>query len=343
MRSIHLKIAATWAALAMSFGAQAALVATPTGPFLNLDSDYTAEFYSGAGNGVVGLAWLADGRLVRDDANGNFWIHSASANTTVHGTNTLHSATLQTITQGPRGGYGLTMGLDGFFYQQSGAGVLKINPNTWVSTLVPGTSSGAYGMKTLVDGRIVYNANDGWVHVYNPVSGIDTRIYNSGQFNDDIAVSPDGHIFVAVLGGCRTDVIKTDGTFVASSNSAHCADGMAYGQGHIYKNNTDGTLSRLTFSGPNYSGTVTEDIIANGFGYGDLAAVGPDNSFYITGYGFRYADGTAEGNWGVVRLSLVGGGGFGNEAPEPASLALVGLGLAAVVHARRRNGALARR
>lgn len=337
---MNLKFAAAVAALGLMGGAaQAALVATPTGPFGFLDDAYTASLYSTGQQGSVGIGFNPSGQLVRADGSGGLYVHSLTADTTVNGASTIHSSTFHQVSGFSGFGYGMTLGQDGFMYGQGSSGMQKIDPVTYQATTVSGTTGGYYGIKTLSNGKIAYNANDGWVHLYDPVGGTDVKIYNSGQFNDDLAVTPDGHIVVAVLGGCRTDIITQGGALVNQQSSSNCADGMAFGQGSIFKNNTNGTLTKLSFAGPGYTGAVTETTIASGFSYGDLATVGPDNAFYITGTGFKYPNGATEFGWGVVRISLVGGGGFGAELPEPATLALTGLALAGVGIARRRRAA----
>ena len=321
-----------------AIGALALTAAAHAAPYSYVDPAYTAEIYSGP-SGSTGLAFLSNGALVRSDFS-SLYISSLTADTTLHGTNTLHSQTAQSVGGDGLGGYGMSLGHDGFLYAQSFGGIRKINTTTWSSTTLAGSASGAYGLKTLPNGNLVYNANDGYVHIYNLGTNTDSAIYFSGSFNDDIAVSPDGHIFVAVLGASRLDVINQSGALVNTFSSSHNADGMAYGQGAIFKNNTDGTITRVDFSGPGFVGVGNETVIASGGGYGDLAAVGPDGSFYVDQDGPIYGDGNRyfEGRT-VVRLFLTnGGGGFGeNSVPEPMSLLILATGIGGLGLARVRR------
>lgn len=329
--------------------ANAALIATPSGPFDNLDDAFTAEIYSNDWSNAQGMAWLPDGRLIRTDTFGaHFIVLSATADTTFHGASTLHSATLQGVTGYAGGGFGVTPGNDGFLYGQSSSGLQKINPGTFTATTVAGTAAGTYGMETLSDGRIVYAANvTGQIRVYDPSTGSDVAIYNTGTLNKDIAVSPDGFIFVAAIGvglagTCRTDVITAAGVLIASSATSHCAAGLAFGQGQIYKSNTDGTLTRLAFSGAGYTGTITEELVGNwnvstSTYTGSLAAFGPDGSLYLSGFGFDYPDDALGLAWTLVRVSPVPGGGGSNAVPEPGTLTLTVLALLGMGWMRRRN------
>jgi hypothetical protein len=275
----------------------------------------------------------------------DLYVYSLVADQNLNGTNTLHSAVAHTVTDASTGaavnlGWGMTTGRDGFIYAAQFDGkIRKIDPSTWTSQIVPGTSGAFYGLKTLPNGNLVYNAGTE-VKVYDFALGAQGTIYNTGTFNDDLAVAPTGEIFIAALGQGRTDIIRNDGhlgaaVLINSSTTSHAADGMAAGVAGIFKNNTDGTITKLSFSGPGYTGSITETIVASGGGYGDLAAVNDfDHSFYVTNDGLKYENGDVDFGRSIARISLVGGGGFGY-VPEPVTSALFVAGLAGMAAIRR--------
>jgi hypothetical protein len=142
------------------------------------------------------------------------------------------------------------------------------------------------------NGDRVFNDGSGGVQLYNFATATQTQIYNSGTFMNSF-----------------------------TSPSGHASDGLAFGQGAIFVNNTDGTITRIDFSGP-----------------GDLAAVGPDGSFYVSNNVAFYPDGSYDG-YDAIKLSLVGGSGFGETSvPEPASMMLLGSGLLGLMRRGRKQG-----
>ena len=320
------------------------------------DPNYTFEIYSTASEGIVGQTFTSGGQLIRSNGGGGVYVHSLLADTTIHGSNTIHSSVFQSIS-GLGSGYGLTTGLDGTIYANTSAGVQVINLGTSTATTLANTSGhgGSYGIKTMADGRIAHNDGSSRIWIYNPANGTDTLIYSSPVFIDDIATDTLGNIFLAGQNSNRTIIIDSTGNVLNSINTSIVGinDGMAFGNGEIYKNNTNGTISRLDFAAGGYTTLLSETVIASGGGYGDLASVGPDGAFYVTNQSVRYFDGTstAGSGYALVRISCnagpcFAGGGVPDPTPdpnpttgvpEPATLSLLGLGMAGLFVTRRRK------
>lgn len=294
----------------LTTAASAALVATPSGPYTMLDPAYIAEIVSTSAPDNLGVGFAPSGALVRSDAK-SLYVHSLAADTMFHGAATIHSSTSHAVTGAGMGGWGFVYRpQDGFYYAQSGGGqIKKIDPVTFASTGLPGTTSYYYGMHLLPNGDRVFNDGSGGIQLYNFATATQTQIYNSGTFINSF-----------------------------TSPSGHASDGLAFGQGAIFGNNTDGTITRIDFSGPGFTGTGSETVIANGGGHGDLAAVGPDGSFYVSNNVAFYPDGSYDG-YDAIKLSLVGGSGFGETSvPEPASMMLLGSGLLGLMRRGRKQG-----
>lgn len=290
------------------------------------------------------MGFDAAGHLIRPNASGGLYVGSLTADTTVNGTNTIHSAVYHST---GIGGYGITYRpQDGFLYSQNNGGQIgKIDPTTYAATTLAGTSSYYYRMHTTPGGNLVFGQGN-VLEQYNFTTSTQSTLYNANTFIDDVAVAPTGEIFVAALGSNRIDVVSATGTLINSftSPNGHASDGLAYGNGAIYGNNTDGTITKITFAGAGFTGAATETLIASGGGYGDNATVGPDGAFYVTNNGVHFADGsTGPGGFSVVRIAFVDtGSSFADgttSVPEPTTLAILGMSLAGAAAARRRKSA----
>jgi hypothetical protein len=309
--------------------------------FSYLDPGYTQEIYTqGIPTGWgPGFAWTSSGNMVLH-GDGNFYEYSSTADTVYNGTN-VHSVTATHSL--PSGyGYGMTNGTDGFAYTNTSAGISQVNMNAWTTTTFAGSAGGYYGIGTLPDGRIVHNSSSSQIYVLNPTTGTDTLIYSSPSFIDGLAIAPTGEIFLADLGSYRIRVISSTGAVINDVAVSHGPDGMAFGDGAAFASNTDGTITRLDFAGPGYTGAVTETIFASGGTYGDLAAVGPDGAFYVSQwYNINWDNGVSTYDNAIVRIAAIGGGGFEpppgtSPVPEPGTLLLVGSGLLGLAYARKK-------
>lgn len=316
------------------------------GQFSYLDPAYQQEIYTGplATGWGPGFSWDNSGHMLLR-GNNVLYEYSATANTTVNGTS-VHGYTAHSVA-GLGIGFATVNGLDGYVYATSSSGLQRIDLNTWSATTLAGTAGGYYGVGSLPDGRIAYSDMQR-IYVYNPVSGTNTLIYDAGAFVDQISVTNTGEIFLAVLGANRIDVISSAGALVNSfATSLGSPDGMAFGGGYAYSNNTNGTISRYSFAGPGYTGAVTQTLFASGGAYGDLASVGPDGALYVSQWGtINWANGVPTYSSAVIRISLngaTGGGGFDTggtgfprpSVPEPGTIALVATGLMGMVFFRK--------
>ncbi len=348
MKRKWLKGAAVVLALA---GVSAVSSPATAAQFSYLDPGYTQEIYTGptpvAGGYVLGLAFGSGGNLItRSDYSNMVYEYSLTADTVVNGTN-VHSYTPHAVA-GLGSGRGMTNGTDGYIYANTSTGVARIDTSTWTATTMAGTHGGSYGIGTLPDGRIVHTNTGGQTWLFNPVTGTDTLIH-SGYAIDGVTIATTGEIFLANLWDNRITVINSSGAVLNSFGVSHGPDGMAFGAGSAFANNTDGTITRLDFAGPGYTGAVTETLFASGGAYGDLASVGPDGAFYLSQYGpiggIDWDNGARTSDTVFVRIAAIGGGGFTpppgvptpptSSVPEPGTLLLVGSGLVGLFYSRK--------
>jgi len=298
------------ASLVAPLSAQAVLVnavQTPASPSINFSRvapGVTQDMMVADAPGV-GMAWLPNGNLLvyRDTS---IYEYGTVQDSVVNGTPVLSQVAVHQLTfsagslsTAGTGSWGLTNGTDGLLYINGGHGVYQIDPATWVATQLS-TTQGWLGIAALADGRIVQNSWDWQTNTWNiylldPVTRVNTKIYTTNVFVDDVEASSNGLIALALLGnanvfGNQVDIIDTSGNLVnqvsvSGSEGWGSPDGLSFGCGALFSNNSDGSFSEFTFSGPNYTGLATERVIVatdqGNWIRGDLSAVAPDGSLYL--------------------------------------------------------------
>jgi hypothetical protein len=305
---------------------------------------------------MAGMSFTDDGRLVRRDGN-TFYVHSATADTTVRGTNTIHSATAFTIAGLPTSSLwsGMTAAGNNTYYALASDGIYNVDLFGQTASLLPNTSAstrGAYGIGYHPSGNIIYNqftsSDDGNVMAYNLATGTLTSIYDTTDFNDDLVIAPTGEIFTATLGdgGHIRDITILDwngsgsATHIQTINAPNGADGLALSlDGSLFSNDKFGSasLTQYVFAGGDYSAAVTRNDIAFGDAIsGDLGTVGPDGLFYISRQNQVYDDLSTELGWSIVSV----GPGFVSPpipTPIPPAIWLFGTGLLGLIGFGRRK------
>jgi len=283
---------------------------SPSRTFSLIDPEFQQEVVDGPYGGV-GTAWTANKNLLRR-VNNRIVEYNLTQDRIVNGTS-LYSVKTTHIVPGLSSGHGITNGTDGFLYANSPNGLYRVDPNTWTAVRV--ASQGYWhGIGTLPDGRIVRQSQSGRsVWVYNPADGSNRSLYYEGSFIDDLTTTSGGLIALASLSRSQVVIIDSNGVQVnrvrvRGYTGRGRPDGMAFGGGSLFTANTDGSISRFDFSGPNFTGSATEIVVAyHPGGYGDLSSVGPDGAFYITQRNITYDNGARGGAWSLVRLYRPGG------------------------------------
>ncbi len=358
-----------------SFAALAPTV--PALQFPSIDPGYSQEIYTGALQpGEGGFAWTSAGNLLtRTGSTINEYDLSQTAN--LHqGTNAHAVLNTHSITNLANTGVGMSNGLDGYVYTNTGSGLYRFNPSNWAAPAQQVSFiAGLYGITTLPDGRIAYTdsaASGSNVYIYNPSLNTNTLIYTAptNELIDGMAAGPTGEIALAGQTGQSLYIISPTGSLIkAVTGLAHFPDGLCFSPnvaaGRIYSNNNDGSITRYDF-GPGYTGTPTiTDITSGGQDYGDLAAAGPDCAFYVSAYSQTFAYhgctpnvGTnwdnavtnSEGSYTRITAQILNPDGSVSPlcdfysplegsfaAPEPASLALLAFAVPLLLSVRRRK------
>jgi len=303
----------------------AGLTLTPAG----VADGFTLNNFLSGGSGYtfLGAANLPDGTLAVGGFAGQqiFKFNDVNGQTLANAIVTVpFSGEIDLATAGGQA-YAASRSL-GFFQVSNNLTLTKITPNP------PATpTQGIAGNP--VTGNLVATSSAGLINL-NPITGNNTFIVNPPSLADGVTVSPNGSIaYVAIFGGSAVlgYDIATGALVFSASNLPGGPDGAAVIiggalDGDIVVNNNDGTVGLLDV------GTKIETIIASGGTRGDFASPDLNNGSLLL-----FEDDS------VWRLSLAGGGiggpgpGGGPSVPEPASLVLLGIGLAAFAVVNRRH------
>ena len=276
-------------------------------------STFASGFQSVSGVGPIGVGFFPGGGTVVTDYTGSVVTFTSDTDgQTVSGTGTTRSGYTS-----PAGA--VTIGGTVYVAQQSSGTIVQLNSDGTMNRTVAGGLSSPTGLAVNPNTGHLLVSSDA-IYDVDPASGAIT-LFRSGTF-DGLSVSPDGttlyaessgHVFGFLL---STATQNFDSGFISGADGAAAAGGSL--AGNLIVNSNDGTVYLV-----NVTSLVTT-LIASGGSRGDLVTVDPNGSLLLS-----QTD-------SVLRLTLPSGSSF-VDAPEPASMTLLIVGIAAVGALRRRK------
>lgn len=323
--------AASFAVMAMATPAHAQLTLTSAGTTSGFNLSLFASMPSYCcGYGAWGSAVLANGNVVVNgyngpgdgttvnyvfaDVDGQNWMTPLAKNLWNDGGYASALATLNGVTYGTH---------------YSDNTIRVVNANGSEGAIVSNVGRGGLSADQ-ARGSLLVATNLGLVEVTpsnaNPATNY--RVVGGSGNMDGVTVSPDGSIAYVEDGGHILGLRISDGFQTYDSGYLGSPDGVGVITsgalaGKLVVNFNDGTLHLLD------TAAMTDTVIANGGSRGDYVGFDPNGTLFVS-----QSD-------RLLRLSLSNGtiGGGGNGVPEPATWAMMILGMGGIGYSLRRRGA----